>query len=100
MALSPEQAATPPLLATKIHVPRPRHDIVARPRLSERLEDGIERKLTLISLQFLASGHKREWPAAWVSLDDSDNDPTRFWSYFGEALSTVQAGVGRHLGNL
>ena len=108
MVLSSEQGASAPLLATKIHVPRPRHDIVSRPRLSKRLEEGIERKLTLISApagsgkttalsQFLASGQKKEWPAAWVSLDDSDSDPTRFWSYFGEALGTVQAGVGQHL---
>ena len=35
-----------------------------------------------------------ERPAAWVSLDQSDNDPALFWAYFIAALQTVQSGVG------
>ena len=31
---------------------------------------------------------------AWVSLDEGDNDPTRFWVYVVEALRTVEPGVG------
>ena len=38
-----------PLLATKLHVPRLRRDLVARPRLSERLSRGAESALTLVS---------------------------------------------------
>jgi len=34
------------------------------------------------------------WPLAWVSLDVSDNDPTRFWTYVIAALNTVHPGVG------
>jgi inosine-uridine nucleoside N-ribohydrolase len=40
---------TAPLLSTKLNVPRPRHDLVPRPRLVQRLNDGLHRKLTLIS---------------------------------------------------
>ena len=38
-----------PLLETKLHVPRRRRDLVARPRLSERLTRGAESALTLES---------------------------------------------------
>jgi len=40
---------TEPLLETKLYLPKLRPDIVARPRLSERLRRGAESKLTLIS---------------------------------------------------
>ena len=38
-----------PLLTTKLHVPRRRRGLVARPRLSERLSLGDEVALTLVS---------------------------------------------------
>ncbi|MCC6147218.1 MAG: hypothetical protein IT308_06575 [Anaerolineaceae bacterium] len=33
-------------------------------------------------------------PVAWVSLDEGDNDPARFWSYLIAACQTAYAGVG------
>ena len=36
------------LLATKLHVPRPRPDLVPRPRLAERLDEGLARGLMLV----------------------------------------------------
>jgi LuxR family maltose regulon positive regulatory protein len=34
-------------------------------------------------------------PVAWLSLDQGDNDPTRFWVYVIAALQTVQADIGQ-----
>jgi LuxR family maltose regulon positive regulatory protein len=73
--------------------------------LVERLDRGIERKLTVVSAPagFGKSTLLAEWlattsadgrPAAWVSLDQSDNDPALFWSYFITALQKVHSGVG------
>jgi len=94
-----------PLLETKLYVPRPRRGLVARPRLSERLNRGAASKLTLISAppgfgkttllaEWLASAPARERSAAWLSLDSSDNQPTSFWPYLIAALQTVLPGVG------
>ncbi len=33
-------------------------------------------------------------PVAWVSLDEGDNDPIRFWTYLIAATGSIQAGVG------
>ncbi|TMC59571.1 MAG: LuxR family transcriptional regulator, partial [Chloroflexi bacterium] len=88
---------TNPLLATKLYVPPSRGDWVARPRLLERLQAGVQRKLTLLSAPagFGKTTLLREWmgkylgPVAWLSLDAADNDPARFWRYFVAALETV-----------
>jgi hypothetical protein len=37
------------LLATRLHIPHPRLDLVPRPRLTHRLNEGATRKLTLIT---------------------------------------------------
>ncbi len=93
------------LLTTKLHVPRPRTDFVARPRLIARLEEGLSKKLTLVSApagygkttllsEWLASGHQ---PAAWVVLDKGDNEPARFWAYVHAALQIALASTGSSL---
>src|ERR1700680_4490721 len=38
-----------PILATKLYIPRLRPNVVSRPRLIERLNEGLHGKLTLIS---------------------------------------------------
>ena len=38
-----------PLLRTKLYIPPPRPELVSRPRLIERLNAGLHRKLTLVS---------------------------------------------------
>ena len=75
-----------PILATKLYIPLPRPKVVLRPRLIERLNEGLHRKLTLISAPagFGKTTLVSEWvagcerPVAWLSLDEGDNDPTRF----------------------
>src|SRR6188508_302535 len=108
MAASAEQAvAGISLLETKLYVPRWRSGLVSRPRLVERLNQGIERKLTLVSAQAgfgkstllaewlaaTAAGERAAGWAAWVSLDETDNDPALFWAYVIAALQKVHPGV-------
>jgi LuxR family maltose regulon positive regulatory protein len=88
-----------PLLTTKLYIPPPLPNPVERPRLIERLNEGLHRKLTLVSAPagFGKTTLLSEWlagceqPAAWLSLDESDNDPTRFLSYTIAALRTIEA---------
>src|ERR1700690_3218219 len=91
-----------PILATKLHIPRPRPKVVVRPRLIERLNQGLHRKLTLISAPagFGKTTLISEWlagcdrPTAWLSLDEDDNDPIRFLTYLVAALQTVVPNTG------
>ena len=90
------------LLSTKLFIPRPRPDLVSRPRLIEQLNDGLHRKLTLVSAPagFGKTTLVSEWvaackrPVAWLSLDKEDSDPKRFLSYLVAALQKVSAEVG------
>ena len=96
---------TMPVLATKLFVPPQRHQAVERPRLTAKLVEGERagRKLTLISApagfgkttllgQWIAVTSQRD-PAmgvAWLSLEESDNDPARFLaSSLKNLLSTM-----------
>src|SRR5690348_8158066 len=94
-----------PLLETKLHVPRWRRSLVARPRLSERLSRGTQSALTLVSAPagFGKTTLLAEWLAvaaaggrsvAWLSLDQRDNDPALFWTYVVAALNTGSPGGG------
>ncbi len=91
-----------PLLATKLHVPRPRAQLVPRTHLVERLQRGAEGALTLVSAPagFGKTTLLTQWlaqsgtPAAWVSLGPEDNDPSRFLSYLIAALQTLDAQIG------
>jgi LuxR family maltose regulon positive regulatory protein len=91
------------LLQTKLYRPQPRPNLVPRPRLIERLNEGLSGKLILIAAPAgsgkttLVSDWLRqiEPPAAWLSLDQTDNDLTRFWSYLIASLQTVQPELGQ-----
>ena len=90
---------TETLLQTKLYIPPRRPNLVPRPQLLERLNQGLKlgHKLTLISAPagFGKTTLAGEWvtglerPAAWLSLDEGDNDPTRFLTYLVTALQTV-----------
>src|SRR5215210_6036287 len=90
------------ILATKLYVPPPPPKVVFRPRLVERLIEGLNRKLTLISAPagFGKTTLLSEWAAtsdtqvAWLSLDEGDSDPTRFLTYLVAALRTIAPTVG------
>ncbi len=97
-----------PILATKLYIPPPRPKVVPRPRLIERLNEGLgqnqgfSRKLTLISAPagFGKTTLVSDWvaackqPTAWLSLDEGDNDPTRFLAYLIAALQTITPTIG------
>ena len=94
-----------PLLQTKLYIPLPRPNLVPRPRLIERLNAGLYRKLTLISAPagFGKTTCISEWvhaldcPVTWLSLDPADDDPGRFFAYFVAALQKVDANLGREI---
>ncbi|MFK7695132.1 LuxR C-terminal-related transcriptional regulator [Paenibacillus sp. HJGM_3] len=91
-----------PLISTKLYIPQPRVKAVLRPRLVERLNEGVQNRLTLLSA---SAGYGKttlvsEWlaafphRAAWLSLDEGDNDLARFLTYLTVALQTVSPHVG------
>lgn len=93
------------ILATKLYVPPPGPKIVLRERLIEQLNLGLDRRLTLISAPagFGKTTLVSEWiascgrPTAWLSLDEGDNDSTRFLTYLVTALRTVVPNVGEEM---
>ncbi len=92
-----------PILFTKLYIPPPRPGAVIRLRLFERLNEGLHRKLTLVSASagFGKTTLISEWVAicgqsvAWLSLDDEDRDPARFLAYLVSALQTIEANLGQ-----
>ena len=90
------------ILATKLYIPPPRSRIVSRPRLFGQLSDILNHKLTLISAPagFGKTTLVSEWIAccgksvAWLSLDEGDNNLTRFLMYLISALQTIAPNSG------
>src|SRR2546425_2754382 len=91
-----------PILATKLYTPRFRPHVARRPRLLERLNEGLHRKLTLIAAPagFGKTTLVSAWVAgcdrqvAWLSLDKGDSDPTLFLTYLVAALRTIAPTIG------
>ena len=98
------------ILATKLYIPPPPPKVVTRSRLIHQLNEGLAagRKLTLVSApagfgkSTLVSGWiaSREHTAAWLSLDENDNDPVRFLVYFIGALQTISPNLGADILNI
>jgi LuxR family maltose regulon positive regulatory protein len=109
-ATTPSTATAAPdaLLATKLHVPRTRTGFVVRPRLVDRLAQAQGGELTLVcapagfgKTALLADWARRDpRPVAWLSLNDADNDPARFWRHVAAALDTVRPGVAQQVAAL
>lgn len=100
---------TIPLLSTKLNVPPLRSETVSRPRLVECLDTGLlvnrefGRRLTLVAAP---AGYGKttlvlDWinriglPIAWLSLDETDNDPRRFITYLIAAMQQVDKSIGQ-----
>jgi LuxR family maltose regulon positive regulatory protein len=86
-----------PLVATKLHVPNLRSRVVERPRLRELLDRGGDARLTLISApagfgkttllaEWLARAPSEGRAVAWLSLDETDSEPSLFWPHVVAAL--------------
>jgi len=104
---------TASILVTKLFIPATRPELVHRPSLIKRLNDGLNRKLTLISapagfgkttlvsewvdtLRLDAPEEKQiENKIAWLSLDERDEDPTRFLVYLIAALRTIDENIAK-----
>ena len=93
------------ILATKLYIPSARFDKVPRPSLLEQLDAGTSGKLNLISAPagFGKTSLARDWvlglnkPVAWLSLDEKDNDLSRFFSYLIAALQQIDPSIGREI---
>lgn len=103
------------ILTTKLYIPPPRPGLVSRPRLNERLNSTVQRKLTIISApagfgkttlvsswlhQLRAErgtirDENKQTKATWLSLDRADNNPARFLAYFIAALQQLNPTIGQ-----
>ena len=98
------------LLRTKLHRPSATADQVDRPRLKDRLDSSLDRPLILVAapagfgkstllsawLEGLTTGRggvTPPLPAAWLSLDESDNDLSVFLAYFLAAMQSIFPGA-------
>ncbi len=99
---------TSTLLATKLFIPTRRPHLVARRRLIEALDEGLQQKITLISAPagFGKTTLVTDWldnlqeeaqrknqigtRVAWLSIDEGDNDPLRFLTYFISAINRME----------
>jgi LuxR family maltose regulon positive regulatory protein len=92
------------LLTTKLNIPPARHQLVSRHQLYERLQDGLNYGLILVSapagfgkttlVSEWVRQNQKEISAAWLSLDEGDNDPVRFWDYFIASIKTLRSDFG------
>jgi LuxR family transcriptional regulator, maltose regulon positive regulatory protein len=96
------------LLATKLFEPRVPRALVARPRLVEKLSQALTHRMTLVSAPagYGKSTLLGEWRTspegaatrlAWVSVDEADDDPVRFWLHVAAALQRACPGLGEGL---
>ena len=105
-----------PLLQTKLYIPPPRRDLVHRPHLIQRLNEGLEfdRQIALVSAPagFGKTTCISEWvgaqraaplpsaaplPVTWLSLEPADDDPGHFFTYLIAALQKVDANLPQPL---
>lgn len=91
-----------PLMKTKLFVPHLLPQLVRRPRITALLNTAMQYPFTLVS-SLAGSGKTTtlvEWvnqldlPVAWFSIDEGDNDFSRFLLYFVHALQAIVPGTG------
>ncbi|HVU69332.1 MAG TPA: LuxR C-terminal-related transcriptional regulator [Ktedonobacteraceae bacterium] len=109
--VSESAQASHAFLMPKVQAPRLHGAHISREHLLALLDEGLTRQLTLLCApagsgkttllsQWLAArdtstSTDAAGSVAWLTLDASDNDPTRFWSYLIAACRTVRADFGQ-----
>lgn len=94
------------LITTKLNIPTVSLKLIKRPNLFKKLNDYLKYKLILINApagygktalitSWLSQMQKRKEVIAWLSLDEEDNDPEIFWSYF---LVSLYRNIGKENG--
>lgn len=95
-----------PLLQTKLHIPYEQTDkLLERSRLHDALTCGVTCRLTLVAAPagFGKTAlicnwiHKASRTAAWLSLDEGDNNLTQFLRYVVVALNRAYPEIGQRL---
>ncbi len=93
------------IIQTKLNRPQVPGDLVPRPRLIERLDQGRLRPLIVVTApagygkSTLLSSWLETLPdelTAWLSLEAYDDDPATFWIYFLSAIQTRFPMVGQN----
>lgn len=82
------------IIETKLNVPTTKGITISRPHLFQRLDEGLNTKLTIITSPagYGKSTLLSKWssqvnhPNVWISLDENDNNPFRFWTHTIESL--------------
>jgi ATP/maltotriose-dependent transcriptional regulator MalT len=95
--------ATDKILRAKLMAPRLISAVIPREGLLRQLDAGLSRKLTLVSAptgygKTTLVNHwiaDRQIPSTWLTLDEYDNDPVRFWTYVVIALRTFDSNLGK-----
>ena len=91
------------MLLTKLHIPTPVQNLVYRRSLISKLNEGLKRKLILVSAP---AGYGKttmvtQWikknniSTAWFSIDTRDNVPYDFFTFLISSIQTVQENVGK-----
>jgi len=98
------------VLESKLRPAPIRRNWVERQALHDRLVNAADRKVVLVGapigygktnlLDQWRSDPREARPFAWVTLDASDNEPLRFWTYLIEAIRQVQPAFGGNLSDL
>jgi LuxR family transcriptional regulator, maltose regulon positive regulatory protein len=99
---------TSELLKSKLFSPTQPHLSVIRNSISRTLELGTSKKLTLVcaGAGYGKTTQVSQWleesliPSAWLSLDEADKDPYRFFEYLIASLQCISDSLGEGLSAL
>lgn len=91
------------MLLPKLYIPSPKKNLIQRLNLFNRLNEGLSRKLILVSAPagFGKTTLISDWinqykiPTAWLSLDKGDSDPVEFLSYIISGIQTIRPEFGQ-----